>query len=123
MRDGHAKYQWRRVYSTTKKEKGTIDVSRKVSNGMTGSVGMSKKAIGMKLGFNVSKSTTVTVHIPYKTSGKGREVVEYTVRKIRYKITRTKTITTGINGYVTSRKKLVAYVYKYDGIIGRVVKD
>lgn len=121
-RDGHKPYKWRTVYSTGKKSKGTFSVTKGVSNSVKGSVGMSKKGLSATLGFNVTKSRSVTVRIPYKTDGRSMERVQYAERWIRYKVTRVKTVTKGIYGYRTSKTKLTAYVYKFGGIVSRVIR-
>lgn len=118
-RAGHAKYDWRTAYTTNKKTKGTITLTREVSNGFSATIGFSKKAVDASVGFNVTKSMKVSVKIPYKTSGKRKERIQWAPKYNIYKVKRY--VYRWQYGFQTKRETQVATVKKFAGFVTRVI--
>lgn len=118
---GHKYSNWNTIYSAKKKTKSTFSKSVTWANSLTGNVSLSKGKLTALLGFNVTRSDTVTINVPFSFNGKYRQKVQYRKRYRKYKITRIEYLK--IVGSSTQKKHLKAFAYKYDGVVSRVVRD
>ncbi|ORN24044.1 hypothetical protein FEZ39_13170 [Lentilactobacillus parabuchneri] len=85
---GHKYSNWNTIYSAKKKTKSTFSKSVTWANSLTGNVSLSKGKLTALLGFNVTRSDTVTINVPFSFNGKYRQKVQYRKRYRKYKITR-----------------------------------
>jgi D-serine dehydratase len=96
-------------FKAKKKTKSTFSKSVTWANSLTGNVSLSKGKLTALLGFNVTRSDTVTINVPFSFNGKYRQKVQYRKRYRKYKITRIEYLK--IVGSSTQKKHLKAFAY------------